>query len=322
MRRSIVVVLSSLVLTVSMVVVWPVAVGSVVPGEGIWTGASSVLAADETPEFGWYVVGESESGRPIYRHYGSDGWDSLATTDPWMWILIEIFSGHFWAGDDPAWIPGWVGSILINVLLRLTGERGDQLPSSSPPAGEPAIPDSGTPPTAAGGSCEVRFYHGTPTVKVKDTPSKAKPLLARADFWVQEDCSVRMELVWQAQLIKGWCFMLVATGTGTSTPDRVAPQGIEITGEYTGGTSAIDEPCPAKDCQGQIDWLRGGNIEAGQVGSYLSAASANVAAKVIEDGTLHVEPLTFETGYMTFNVKRLFAEPQEPPPEPKACPTD
>ena len=47
-----------------------------------------------------------------------------------------------------------------------------------------------------------------------------------------------------------------------------------------------------------------------------------MVAEVVEDGTLHVEPLTFKTGYMTFKVKRLFAEPQEPPPEPKGCPVD
>jgi len=44
MRRSMVMVLGSIALTVSMVMVWPVGVETLGPREAVWTGAGTALA--------------------------------------------------------------------------------------------------------------------------------------------------------------------------------------------------------------------------------------------------------------------------------------
>jgi hypothetical protein len=322
-------VLGSIVLTVSMVTVWPVAVGSLAPGEGIWTGAASALADDETPQTGWYEVGTSESGRPVYRYYDQKGWGSFTTSYPWMIPLIHFFANELWANHFTA---SFVTAILIYFLIDPDDESGAQRPPSSPPMGEPAIPDPPTASTASDRSCDARFYRGTPSVKMKGTKGKLTPAVARADVWVSEDCSVRVELVWQAawrskELATDWCQILVATGTGTSTPRDVFPQRLE--GDFEGGTAAIDLACPAKDCPGKIEWLNGGKRDVGQVGAYLVPTQTGLVgprttfyAEVVEDGTLKVEPLAFENSYMVFKVKRLLAKPQEPPPDPTTCPAN
>ena len=73
----------------------------------------------------------------------------------------------------------------------------------------------------------------------------------------------------------------------------------------------------------------GGKRDVGQVGAYLVPTQTGLArdrttfqAEVVEDGALKVEPLVFKNSYMVFKVKRVSAEPQESPPELKACPVD
>jgi hypothetical protein len=306
MRRSIAAVLGSIVLTTSMVV-WPSddstmatdgetkakpAIGHCNGEEdedGVWKPGFLICQLEDDTWVRWFWDGEGLIGEPIPEE---DALNVSKVTGRFGAGTLELLS--FFLGNERA----AEFLILIVLLILHTGIDG-----------------------AESTSCDEAFYHGTPTVKVKDAGSTGTPALGRAGFWVHEDCSVRVELVWQAPLIEGWCYILVATGDGTSSSRGSSPQ--YISGTLAGGTTAIDEPCPAVDCPGSLDLLLGGNTTAGQVGPYLSSTSAEMEGK-IRDGTLDVAPLSFGTGHMIFKVKGFSAKPQEPPPEEelpadKAC---
>jgi hypothetical protein len=367
MRRSLLAVLGSIVLTMSMVAVWPVGVERLGPRQGIWSGAGTALAdvtmetrdgecvVSEVPdEPRLYVCVDPEfPDEDWYRYWDGREWvGPLYSAGDW-WVtyfaagrlnleMVRAITLYLGGGFNAMFLAVVVLLILtpaISTLERLglpadpeeveTEETGvaapPPAPSPSPSAQSDPVHPAGGPPGSRA-QCDVSSFGATPTVTVKDVGSTATPALARADFWVHEDCSVRMELLWQAELYEDLCYILVAASTGTSTERGVTPQ--VITGHLDAGTTLIDWACPAIDCRGKLDWLfdcdkRTKNKEVidaktecprGQLGPFLSSARAEVAGTVVEDGTLYVEPLTFQNRF-TFEVGAMFAEPQDPPPE-------
>ena len=144
MHRLMAAVLGSLVLTLSVVVVWPVTAGSVGWHTGGWIGAEAALADDADVEPGWYEVGESASGTSLYRHYGSDGWGSMVTRDPWAVQVTELILELLTSADGSGFLSPWLASTLGNILVRPYVERGFQPLPSSPPTVKPAAPDAMT----------------------------------------------------------------------------------------------------------------------------------------------------------------------------------
>ena len=314
MRRSLFAVLGSIVLTASMVVVWPVGVVTLGPRAGIWTSADTALAqVTLKTEDGECVVTEKVDAPKLYSCVDSGKHHWYAYWDGSQWIGPLLDAWDKFMGDSAI---RWWGRETLEAVTFFLGGGAHAFYLAAMVLVILAYEAATASLLAPGGECDASVHHGSPTVKVKHAGSTATPALARVDLWIEADCSVQMELVWQAELIEGWCHILVATGAGRSTPRGISPQEIRV--DLDGGTTAIDKVCPAVDCPGNLDWLHGGNEDVGQVGSYLSSAPAKMKGAISTDGTLHIKPFTFENR-LIFRVKELRTQ-QQRPEEKASCP--